>query len=155
MVSIAEHRLQEKVVLEISVQNVDKPPFDYIELERRLIQIGEAKPEQAVWLTQTPLLIEKAELFQGATFVVGADTIKRFADLRFYSENVHKLHDILRTLAFCNCRFLVFARKSKSGLESIETLDVPDMLRSLCDDVPSSVFTMDISSSDLRRKETD
>jgi hypothetical protein len=27
------------------------------------------------------------------------------------------------------------------------------MLRSLCDDVPPSVFTMEISSSDLRRTE--
>jgi hypothetical protein len=87
--------------------------------------------------------------------VLENDAIKRCADLRFYSENVHKLHDILRTMAFCHCRFLVFARQSKTGLETIETLEVPDMLRSLCDDVPSSVFTMDISSSDLRRKETD
>jgi cytidyltransferase-like protein len=154
MVNIAEQRLREKVVLEISVQNVDKPPFDYIELEHRLAQIRKMKPDQAVWLTQTPLFIDKAELFRETTFVVGADTIKRFADLRFYHENVHKLHDILRTIAFCDCRFLVFARKSKSGLESLETLDIPDMLRSLCDDVPPSVFTMDISSSDLRREET-
>ena len=154
MINIAEQRLQEKVVLEISIQNVDKPPFDYIELEHRLAQIDEAKPGQAVWLTQTPLFVSKAELFQGTTFVVGADTIKRFADLRFYYENVHKLHDILRTIAFCNCRFLVFARESKTGLESMDTLNVPDMLRSLCDDVSPSVFTMDISSSDIRREET-
>ena len=153
MINIAEQCLHEKVVLEISIQNVDKPPFDYIELAHRLDQIKKAKPDQAVWLTQTPLFIDKAELFRGTTFVVGADTIKRFADLRFYNENVHTLHDMLRTIAFCHCRFLVFARKSKTGLEILDTLDIPDMLRSLCDDVPTSVFTMDISSSDLRRKE--
>jgi len=153
MISIAEQRLKGKVVLEISVQNVDKPPFDYIELAHRLERIGKMKPDQAVWLTQTPLFVGKAELFQGSTFVVGADTLKRFADLRFYHENVHRLHDILRTIAFHHCRFLVFARQSKRGLESLETLEIPDMLRSLCDDVPPAVFTMDISSSDLRRKE--
>jgi len=154
MISIAEQRLHEKVALEISIQNVDKPPFDFIELAHRLDQIRQAKPDQAVWLTQTPLFIDKAELFRGTTFVVGADTLKRFADLRFYNENVHTLHDILRTIAFCNCRFLVFARKSKTGLELLDTLDIPDMLRSLCDEVPASVFTKDISSSDLRRQET-
>ena len=154
MMSIAEQRLQGKIVLEISVQNVDKPPFDYIELKHRLAHIRESNPKQTVWLTQTPLFVHKAELFQGASFVVGADTIKRFADLRFYQESVHKLHDILRSIAFYNCRFLVFARQSKSGLESLDTLEIPDMLRSLCDEVSPSVFTMDISSSDLRREET-
>ena len=153
MISITEQRLHSKVVLEISVQNVDKPPFDYIDLRHRLQCIQAANPAQAVWLTQTPLFVRKAELFRGATFVVGADTIKRFADLRFYHESVHKFHDILRTIASYDCRFMVFARKSKLGLESLETFTVPDMLRNLCDDVPSSVFTMDISSSDLRRKE--
>jgi hypothetical protein len=153
MISIAEERLRGKVVLEISVQNVDKPPIDYIELEHRLTQIAQVKPDQAVWLTQTPLFIEKAELFQWTTFVVGADTIKRFANLRFYHGNVNKFHDILRTIAYYHCRFLVFARRSKAGLESLETLHIPDMLRSLSDEVPPSVFTMDISSSDFRREE--
>ena len=153
MINIAEQRLQGKIVMEISVQNVDKPPFDYIELKHRLAHILEANPKQTVWLTQTPLFVHKAELFRGASFVVGADTIKRFADLRFYYESIYKLHDILRMIAFYNCRFLVFARQSKSGLESLETLEIPDMLRSLCDEVPPSVFTMEISSSDLRRKE--
>ena len=154
MIRIAEHRLQGKVALEISVQNIDKPPVDYIELEQCLAQISSANPKQVVWLTQTPLFIHKAELFRGATFIVGADTLKRFADLRFYQDNVHNLHEILRTIASYNCRFLVFARQSKRGLESLETLNVPDMLRSLCEDVPPSVFTMDISSSDLRREES-
>lgn len=153
MLNIAEERLQHKVVLEMSIQNVNKPPLDYIELEHRLELIGKAKPDQAIWLTQAPLFVRKAELFPGTTFVVGSDTLKRFADLRFYHDSAHKLHDILRQLAFYNCRFLVFARKSKSGLDSLDTLVIPDMLRSLCDDVPPSVFTMDISSSDLRRQE--
>ena len=154
MINIAEERLQGQIALEISIQNVDKPPVDYIDLLHRLDQIARMKPNQAVWLTQTPLFVEKVKLFQWTTFVVGADTIKRTADLRFYFENVHRLHEVLRTIAFFNCRFLVFARKLKSGVESLDTLSIPDMLRSLCDDVPASVFTMDISSSDLRREET-
>jgi len=153
MLNIAEQRLQQKVVLEMSVQNINKPPLDYIELEQRLEDIGKVKPNQAIWLTQAPLFVHKAELFPGATFVIGSDTLKRFADLRFYHESTHKLHDILRQLAMFNCRFLVFARQSKSGLESLDTLAIPDMLRSLCDDVPAAVFTMDISSSDMRRVE--
>ena len=153
MIDVAGKRLQCKTVLEMSIQNVNKPPLDYIGLKHRLALIREAVPNQTVWLTQTPLFVHKAELFRETTFVVGADTLKRFADLRFYYESAHKFHDILRKIAFYGCRFLVFARKSKSGLESLETLEISDMLRSLCDEVPPSVFTMNISSSDLRRKE--
>ena len=153
MIDIAEHRLGSRVALEISVQNVDKPPLDYIELQYRLNEIEKARPDQAVWFTQTPLFEDKSELFQGTTFIVGADTLRRFADLRFYHESTHQLHDVLRMIAFHNCRFLVFARKNDEKIESLETLRIPDMLRSLCDEIPPSEFAMNISSSDLRRKE--
>jgi nicotinic acid mononucleotide adenylyltransferase len=153
MIDIAEHHLGSHVALEISIQNVDKPPLDYIELEYRLLAIEKTRPEQAVWFTQTPLFEDKSELFSGATFVVGADTLRRFADLRFYHESIHQLHDVLRLIAFHNCRFLVFARQDHLGIESLETLKIPDMLRSLCDEIPPTAFAMNISSSDLRRNE--
>jgi nicotinic acid mononucleotide adenylyltransferase len=149
MIHLAEKLLGSYTALEISIQNIGKPPVDYIELEYRLKEIAAARPQQAVWLTQTPLFEDKSELFDGATFIVGADTLSRFADLRFYHESTHQLHDVLRLIAFHHCRFLVFARQD----ESLETLQIPDMLRSLCDEVPSSIFTMNISSSDLRKNE--
>ncbi|MDR0338609.1 MAG: hypothetical protein LBI18_16175 [Planctomycetaceae bacterium] len=153
MIDIAEHRLGSRVALEISIQNVDKPPLDYMELEYRLKAIENLRPEQAVWFTQTPLFEDKSDIFSGTTFVVGADTLRRFADLRFYHESTHQLHDVLRLIAFHNCRFLVFARQDSLGIESLEALKIPDMLRSLCDEIPPSVFAMNISSSDLRRNE--
>jgi nicotinic acid mononucleotide adenylyltransferase len=153
MIDIAELRLGSRVALEISIQNVDKPPLDYIELEYRLKAIENTRPEQAVWFTQTPLFEDKSDIFRGATFVVGADTLRRFADLRFYHESIHQLHDVLRLIAFHNCRFLVFARQGHHEIESLETLKIPDMLRSLCDEIPPSTFAMNISSSDLRRNE--
>ncbi len=153
MLNMAESRLGSHVALEISVQNVDKPPLDYIELQYRLEEIAKVRADQAVWLTQTPLFETKAELFRGATFVVGADTLRRFADLRFHHESPHMLHDVLRMIAFYNCRFLVFARQTPDGIESLETLRIPDMLRSLCDEIPPDEFAMNISSSELRREE--
>jgi len=153
MIDIAEKRLGSRVALEISIQNVGKPPLDYIELEYRLKEIEKARPQQAVWFTQTPLFEDKSDSFGGSTFVVGADTLRRFADLRFYHESTHQLHDVLRKIAYNNCRFLIFARQRHDEIESLETLNMPDMLRSLCDEVPASVFAMNISSSDLRRNE--
>lgn len=153
MIDIAEHRLGNRVALEISVQNVDKPSLDYLELEDRLSKIAQARPDLTVWLSQTPLFEEKSELFQGTTFVVGADTLRRFAELRFYHESIHQLHDVLRVIAYHNCRFLVFAREGADGIESLQTLDLPDMLRSLADEVPGSEFAMNISSRVMRQNE--
>ncbi|MDR1964128.1 MAG: hypothetical protein LBQ50_10150 [Planctomycetaceae bacterium] len=153
MIGIAEQRLGNQVALEISIQNVDKPPLDYIELEYRLHEIEKTRPEQAVWFTRTPLFEDKSEIFSGTTFIVGADTLRRFANLQFYHENTHQLHDVLRLIAFHNCRFLVFARQGHRGIESLETMNIPDMLRSLCDEIPPTTFAMNISSSDFRRNE--
>lgn len=155
MIDIAQQKLGSRVALEISVQNVDKPCLDYIELKTRLEQIREARPGQAVWLTQTPLFEEKSELFQGATFVVGADTLRRFAELRFYHESIHRLHDVLRAIGYNDCRFLVFGRVGPDDrIENMKTLNVPDMLRSLTDEIPETEFRMNISSRDLRRCES-
>jgi nicotinic acid mononucleotide adenylyltransferase len=151
MIGCAEERLQSRVTLEVSIRNADKPPLDYIELDNRLKTIQKMDDKLPVWLTQTPLFEDKADLFRSATFVVGADTLRRFADVRFYHHSIHQLQDVLRRIAYYQCRFLVFERKTRRGIETLETLEIPDMLRSLCDGVPSSVFSMDISSSKLRQ----
>ena len=153
MLQLAQQRLGNRVALEIAVQSVDKPPLDYIDLEDRLEKIEAAIPGQAVWLTQTKMFEEKADLFRETMFVVGADTLRRFADLRFYNGNTHSLQDVLRMIAFRNCRFLVFARQGENGPETMETLEIPDMLRSLCDEVSAGEFAMNLSSSDIRRRE--
>ncbi|MDR3232670.1 MAG: hypothetical protein LBT46_03215 [Planctomycetaceae bacterium] len=150
MLAIAEKRLQSRAVLELSIRNADKPPLDYIELDNRLKIIKAVNANLPVWLTQTPLFEDKADLFRGATFIVGADTLRRFADLRFYHENIHQLQDVLRRITYRQCRFIVFPRRTARGMESMETLEMPDMLRSLCDEISVSDFSMDISSSEIR-----
>ncbi len=128
--------------------------MDYIGLRDRLTRIEAAVPDQPIWLTRSPFFLEKAMLFPGTTFVVGADTLRRFADVSRYDNHPHHLHDVLREIAALNCRFLVFARKHHDGIESLETMTIPDMLRSLCDEVPPGDFTIEMSSTDLRRRES-
>jgi nicotinic acid mononucleotide adenylyltransferase len=151
---LASQKLGNRVCLEISVQNADKPMLDYIELEDRLDQIAAVCPGQPVWLTQLPLFQDKAEFFRETTFVVGADTLKRFADLDYYHDNIHYFHSILRTIGYYNCRFLVFPRKNEQTgeVESLRTLDIPDMLRSLSEEVSEKEFLLDYSSTKIRRK---
>ena len=153
MVEISQERLGNRVSLEIAVQSVDKPMLDYIDLEDRLEKIEAMIPGQVVWLTRTKMFEEKADLFRETMFVVGADTLRRFADLRFYSGSIRRLHDVLRMIAYRNCRFLVFARRGEGVLETMKTLQIPDMLRSLCDEVPVDEFAVNLSSSGIREQE--
>ena len=49
MAALAGEMLSVPVAVEISILNVDKPPLDYAEIERRL---GQFPSQQAVWLTR-------------------------------------------------------------------------------------------------------
>ncbi|MDR2344517.1 MAG: hypothetical protein LBE18_00470 [Planctomycetaceae bacterium] len=153
MIDIAERKLGCRAALEISISNADKPMVDYIDLWFRLHEIDRVRPGQIVWLTQMPLFENKSEIFREATFIVGADTLKRFANIKKYYRNIHHLHDVLRVIAYYDCRFLVFARKHGENVESLSSLDIPDMLRSLCNEINESEFTENISSTDLRKAE--
>src|SRR5262249_9137181 len=59
------------VAFELPVVNADKPPLAVEEVRRRLAQFAWQAP---VWLSRAPTFVEKAEVFPGAVFVVGADT---------------------------------------------------------------------------------
>ncbi len=152
MIELAQQRLCGKIALEISVRNVDKAPLDYTEIEHRLQQIDETLSGQAVWLTRTVRFIDKSRLFRNATFLVGADTLKRIGDPKYYANNHSILMEVLRMITHCGCRFLVFARPFDGEVEKLQTLFIPDMLRTLCEEVPEEEFCDDISSSAIRER---
>ena len=96
-----------EVEFEISIENVDKASLDLSEVIARLRQFDASVP---VWLTRAATFAEKAELFPGATFIVGADTIARLGDLSYYPGGIGERSDALARIADCDCRFLVFGR---------------------------------------------
>ena len=73
---------------ELSVANVDKPALAPEEVRRRLAQFAW---RAAVWLTRAPTYTEKAELFPGCVFVVGADTAARIVQPRFYQDSEEQM----------------------------------------------------------------
>jgi len=147
MIEVAQEILGVPVELEIPIINTDKPPLDYFELERRLGQLG---PEYAVWLTRSATFVEKSELFPGATFIVGADTVRRIAEPRFYGDDPAACQAALERIASRACRFLVFGRDSGAGFVTLSDLDLPDTLRSICQEVPAAQFREDVSSTQIR-----
>lgn len=153
MIELAQKRLHGKIALEITVRNVDKAPLDYLEIAQRLRQIEDAVPGQAVWLSRAQRFIDKSRLFRNATFLVGADTLQRIGDQKYYGNNHSALISVLRTITYSGCRFLVFARPNGEKIESLQTLNVPDMLRTLSEEVPVEEFCDDISSTKIRMEE--
>ncbi len=130
---------------ELSISNVDKPALDALEAAARLAHFA---PRDVLWLTRSATFADKARLFPGATFAVGADTIVRIGDLRYY-KNAAALNEAMHALR--RCRFLVFGRITGDRFHTLSTLDLPAPLRRLCHGIPADSFRIDLSSTSLRR----
>lgn len=148
MAAIAEDLLGVPVDFELSILNVDKPPLDYLEMDRRS---GQFEPPQTVWLSRLATFEAKSRRFPEATFVVGADTLRRIAELRYYDNSEATRRRALEQIASQGCRFLVFARAESGRLVRLSDLKLPEPLRSICREVPPERFREDISSTEIRR----
>ncbi|HCG70050.1 MAG TPA: hypothetical protein DE147_06295, partial [Gammaproteobacteria bacterium] len=93
----------------------------------------------------------KAELFPGATFVLGTDTMARIGEVRFYQDRVDYLEAAIARLETLNIRFLVLGRLADNTFVALEHLNLPDSLRALCEGVPESAYRNDLSSTQIRR----
>ena len=149
MAEIAQELSGQPTAMEISILNVDKPALDYLEIDRRL---GQFPQEQVVWLTRAATFDDKSRLFPGATFVVGVDTLRRIADLRYYGNDRNVMMQSLERIIGRDCRFLVFGRACGSSFIRLSDLDLPDVLRRACNEVPPQKFREDVSSTELRRE---
>jgi hypothetical protein len=138
--------LKTDAAFEMSVIHADKPPVPDEEVRRRLAQFTW---RGAVWLTRVPTFIEKARLFPGAAFVLGADTVVRLLDPRFYQGGAAGLDAAATEFRALGCRFLVAPRVDASGTcVGVAQLAIPAPHRDLFVEVP---FRRDISSTQLRQ----
>lgn len=148
MAKQASKKLGKPVYFEISLTNVDKPPIDFISLNQRLDSLRGYKDEDfmgSICLTNAPLFLQKAALFPNSTFIVGADTINRIFDAKYYNGEADT-SAILRHFKEKNVRFMVFHRKS------IKIYINPDALE-FCEIIPVDEYEDDgISSTEIRRK---
>jgi hypothetical protein len=133
---------------ELSIANADKPPLADEEVRQRVCQFAGHAP---VWLTRAPTFAEKAELFPGAVFVVGADTAERVLQARFYSGNDAQLTEAMERLRALGCRFLVAGRVNAAGVfADLDDLKIPTSYRDLFSPISADDFRRDVSSTQLR-----
>lgn len=146
MARVAERMEGRPLTFELSIANVDKPPLDYMEIEQRASQFT----EHNLALTDAATFVEKGRLFPGCTFVVGADTIVRIGQTRYYNDDPEHRDAALAELAELGCRFLVFGRQHEGRFEVLSRLELPMQLKKRCKEVPESEFRRDLSSTELR-----
>jgi nicotinamide mononucleotide (NMN) deamidase PncC len=146
----AEEIRQQPVAFEISVTNVDKPPLAGETVRHRLAQFAWKAP---VELTRAPTFLEKARLFPGTTFVVGADTAERLFGPKYYGDDEARMHMALEEIANSGGRFLVAVRLDASGrLRALNDIPVPRRYADLFTEIPEHRFRLDISSSEIRAR---
>ena len=150
MARLAAKRLGCPVAFELSITNVDKPPLDFVEIDERLAQLRGETGDETILLTDAPTFRAKASLFPSCTFVVGADTIARIADPKYYSGEPAGFPVAIQQIADSGCRFLVFGRAIDERFRTLSDLELPAMLRALCDEVPAEEFREDLSSTEIR-----
>jgi nicotinic acid mononucleotide adenylyltransferase/nicotinamide mononucleotide (NMN) deamidase PncC len=148
MTEIASARLGAPVTFELSIENVDKPSLDFIEIADRLSRLA----GRNVLLTRAPTFVEKARLSPGCTFVIGADTIARIGNPAYYHDDAALRDAAIADISRLGCRFLVFGRSVGDRFESLSSTEIPPALRALCDEVPRSEFSADVSSTALRNE---
>ena len=149
MAAIGSELTGHPVSFEVCANNVDKPRLNYWSLAQRLNQFD---ADAQVWVTNLPTFIEKARCFPGVCFLVGADTIERIGELRYYGNDSASLNHAMAELASLGCRFLVFGRRLGKRFQTLADITLPPALRALCEEVPESRFRVDLSSSSLRRQ---
>ena len=150
MAELGEAILGVPVAMELSIVNVDKPPLDYTEIDERLRQFP---AEQAVWLTRAATFEEKSQLFPGAMFLVGIDTLRRIVAPDYYPGDPGRRQRVLEQLAERRCGFLVFGRAIGNVFVRLADLDLPDVLREICREVAPEQFREDVSSTAIRKAE--
>jgi len=145
----ASHLVGLPVAFELAVVNADKPPLGVEEVRRRLQQFTWRAP---LWLTHAPTFEEKARLFPGAVFVVGADTAARIVQSRSYHNNEARLREAMANLRAAGCRFLVAGRVDREGrFVGLDEMALPGEFADLFQGLPASLFRFDVSSTALRR----
>lgn len=137
-------------IFEISIENVDKPDLPRKELERRLKQF---KAKADVVITRARLFSDKAALLPGAWFVVGYDTAVRLLDDRYHSEG--DAASDMRKMKAAGVRFVVAGRADSQGeFKGLESMSIPQDLKEMFIPVPESEFRADISSTELRKRQS-
>lgn len=138
--------LNTDIFFEVCIQNADKPALNYEEVTNVINQFSSSHN----WLlTKAGKFTEKAMLFPNSTFLLGADTLARVVNEKFYLNKDQMLVE-LEIFNSNNNNFLVFGREVEGSFISLQDINIPKHINSRFAEVAEQDFRLDISSSSLR-----
>ena len=153
MAQCASEFTGKSVSFEISIDNIDKPAITESEICDRLNQFVDT---ETVWLTRAATFAEKAMMFPGTMFAIGADTLQRIALPHYYGgigneDGLQEMRRSIEQLEAHECCFLVFGRLIENVFQSAGDLVLDEPLKNLCHEISESLFREDISSTAIRK----
>lgn len=149
------------VAFEIAVSNADKGTIASSALKQRVSQFADASSPLGQWpviISNATLFTQKAQLFNGCTFIIGADTAVRIVDKKYYDMDEHRMILTLHEMSQRDCRFLVAGRfddkVSNRYISAQEILDtsIPAVLKHMFLALEESEFRSDLSSTQIRNQ---
>ena len=147
LAAVAEAQSGRPAWLEISVENVDKPPLTYAEVNERLQPL---RGRYRVVVTRAATFVEKARICPGSWFVIGYDTLVRLVDARYYAEGEGGVQAALAEMAALRCRFLVAGRLHQGCYRTLAAVALPEPCRCMFEMIPEDAFRCDVSSTEIR-----
>jgi nicotinic acid mononucleotide adenylyltransferase len=149
MSELAEKKTGLGLAYEICIQNADKPPLSYHEIEKTLNQFNHGHE----WvLTKAGKFTDKAALFPNSVFIIGADTLTRILDEKFYLNRQDMLNQ-LDLFNSHNINFLVFGRKIKNNFIDLDSVTIPEHIDKRFSGFGEEIFRDDISSTLIRKEQ--
>jgi hypothetical protein len=147
---VAERILGGPVYYEMSIRNVDKPPLDFLSIDRRRAQFTDIP----LALTAAPTFAQKAAALTGVVFVVGADTAERIVQAKYYGGSADATRAALEHIRRAGCRFLVAGRQVGNRFETLSDIPIPTEFANLFSGIAAADFRADVSSTQLRQSRT-
>ncbi|MCA9835987.1 MAG: hypothetical protein KC422_03705 [Trueperaceae bacterium] len=149
LAEVAAQQLGEDAYFELSLTNADKAPIDLAVARKRAVQFLGL---DHLILSRAPLFNDKARLFKGTTFIIGADTASRLINPKYYQSKPEAFHAAFEALRQDGASFLVAGRSRQGDFQTLDDIAIPPDFRDLFSEVPKNSFHMDISSTELRNK---
>lgn len=147
MADAAARKKNKPCWFELSVPNADKNTLAATEVAKRAEQdFG----NHGLVISHAAAFVEKSALFPGALFVVGADTILRIGELKYYGSSRQNFEQAISEIKNNGCQFLVFGRKIDNIFIGKQNIKLAENLIELCDFVDRSEFENNSSSTKLR-----
>ena len=171
-ISLIQQRQQESqqplVVFEISITNADKASLTPEEIFNRLknfkldntlfANIGFTN--FAISITAEPLFSGKSKIFRSCNFLIGADTMSRLLNKKYYGDSEHEMTAAFACIRERGCSFIVAGRAAAQHhvatfitAEDIllgEASATPTFIKEMFVGIRESSFRCDISSTEIR-----